>query len=214
MWRWFSRATAPRFKVFCIGRNKTGTTSVGYALKDLGFRLGDQAKAELLVEDWAMRDFRRIIRYCRKANAFQDVPFSLPDTFKAMDEAFPGSKFILTVRDSAREWYESLTRFHTKIVGKGRLPTAGDLKCHHYRYKGFLWRSHQLVYGIDESTLYDFDIYTKHYEEHNRRVIEYFVSRPDDLLVLNLKDPSAMRKLCDFLGIDYSGHPMPHLNKS
>lgn len=30
-------------KVFCIGRNKTGTTSLGKVLEDLGYRLGDQA---------------------------------------------------------------------------------------------------------------------------------------------------------------------------
>ena len=48
-------------KVFCIGRNKTGTTSVERALQDMGYRLGNQRAGELLLEDWARRDFRRIV---------------------------------------------------------------------------------------------------------------------------------------------------------
>lgn len=87
-----------RPKVFCVGRNKTGTTSIAKALRALGFKVGDQARAETLIEDWARRDFRKIVRYCRTADAFQDVPFSWPHTFEALDQAFPQSKFILTVR--------------------------------------------------------------------------------------------------------------------
>src|SRR5690349_10358789 len=113
-----------RGKIFCIGSGKTGTTSMGAALASLGFKLADQAIGESLIEDWAKRDFRAIIDHCKSADAFQDVPFSLDYTYAALDQAFPGAKFILTVRESSAEWYESLTRFHTKIVGKNRLPNA------------------------------------------------------------------------------------------
>src|SRR5262245_21810427 len=120
-------------KVFCIGRNKTGTTSLNEALRSFGFRTGDQIKGKLLLDDWAHRDFQAIIKLCETADAFQDIPFSLDYTFQCVDQAFAGSKFILTIRDSAKEWYESLTRFHTMIVGKNRLPTAEDLKEFGYR---------------------------------------------------------------------------------
>lgn len=33
-------------KIFCIGANKTGTTSLGHTLKQLGFNLGNQRHAE------------------------------------------------------------------------------------------------------------------------------------------------------------------------
>jgi len=204
-------------KVFCIGRNKTGTTSVGKALHSVGYRLGDQRKGELLLEDWARRDFRRIIALCNTADAFQDVPFSLDYTFQAADSAFPGSKFILTIRDSAEEWYASLTAFHTKIVGRERLPTAEDLKAYLYRggaFAGYLWRSAQLVYGATETTLYDKQHYVGHYLRHNERVLNYFKFRTDDLLVINLKQPDAMEQLCRFLGVPYTGQRMPHLNKT
>lgn len=208
------RFFARRPKVFCIGRNKTGTTSIGRALTSLGFKVASQAEAELMIEDWAWRDFCRIISFCRTANAFQDVPFSLDFTYQAIDHALPGSKFVLTIRESSEIWYSSLLRFHTKIVGKGRTPTVEDLKEFGYRYRGWLWRQHQLVYGIDESTLYDRRIYTHHYERHNARIEDYFRYRSHDLLVLHIGDPLAMKKLCEFLDIGYDGQLMPHLNSS
>jgi hypothetical protein len=203
-----------RPKIFCIGANKTGTTSVELVFRSLGLKVGNQATAERLLHDWARRDFRKIIGYCRRAEAFQDIPFSYPDTFRYMDEAFPGSKFILTVRNNSDEWFDSLVRFHTKLVGKNRIPTAEDLRRFHYLYPGFLWDTQRLRYGADESTLYDRQLYIRRYEEHNRAVLSYFKNRPADLLVLNVAEPEAMKKLLTFLGYAYSGQEMPHVNAS
>ena len=210
-------ATTPpqaRTKVFCIGRNKTGTTSVEAALQSLGYRMGLQARGEFLSKDWIRRDFSRLLQLCRTADAFQDAPFSRPFTFEAVDKGFPGSKFILTVRDSAQQWYESLISFNTKIVNKGRLPTADDLKAFDDRYKGYLWEVAQANYGIDETSLYDRTIYMAHYENHNRQVVDHFKDRPLDLLVLNVAEANAMSVLCAFLGVEDDGGPMPHRNKT
>jgi hypothetical protein len=201
-------------KVFCIGQNKTGTTSIAAALAQLGYRVGEQSVAELLIEDWSRRDFRRIVRYCASADAFQDIPFSLDYTYQALDCAYPGSKFILTVRDSGDQWYASVIRFHTKIIGQNRLPTAADLKEFSYRRKGWLWEVLQLVYGDSEESLYERETYIRRHEEQNRRVLDYFRNRPDDLLVLNVADSDAMRRLCNFLGKKHDNRAMPHLNRS
>jgi tetratricopeptide (TPR) repeat protein len=203
-----------RRKIFCIGANKTGTTTMLKVFEDLGLIAGDQAQAEMLVFDWARQDFRRLIRYCQSAEAFQDAPFSFSGTFQAMDEAFPGSKFILTVRNNADEWYESLVRFHTNGVGKGRVPTADDLRQANYRYPGFLLDVFKLRYGEDEAKLYDREMYMQWYESHCSKVINYFKNRPDDLLVLNVGEHDAMERLLLFLGYPYSGQKMPHLNAS
>ena len=201
-------------KVFCVGRNKTGTTSLGAALEGLGFKLGDQAQAEGLLEDWARRDFSRLIEYCDSADAFQDIPFSLDYTFQALDAAFPGSKFILTTRDSADEWYRSVVEFHTKLIGKNRLPTADDLRAFPYRETGWMWRAQELAHGVTEKNPYDRETYIRHYEEHNDRVRDYFRHRPDALLVLNLAEPDSLARLCAFLGKPFPGGVMPHLNKT
>jgi len=203
-------------KVFCIGCNKTGTTSIGVALESLGYRVGDQQVAERLIGDWARRDFRRIVEYCHSADAFQDVPFSLDDTYQALDEAFPGSKFVLTVRGSADEWFDSLTRFHTRLVGKNRLPTAEDLRSFEYNKPGWMWEAHRAIFlgGADESLLYNHEYYKQQYVAHNHAVQKYFRRRRGDLLVLNLGTSNAMDSLCRFLGHERGKRRMPHLNKS
>lgn len=206
MWR--------KHKVFCIGYNKTGTTSMAKALKGLGYRVGVQADAERLMDDWAIRDFRRIVRYCKTADAFQDVPFSLDFTYEVLDYAFPGSKFILTVRNSPEEWAESYRRFLGKMFGTAELPTIDQVKSSRYVAEGWMWRLVQNVYGIDETSFHDFSIYKAHYVDHNKRVLEYFTRRPADLLVLNLANPSSMKSLCAFLGVKYTGQVMPHKNKA
>jgi len=206
-------------KVFCVGRNKTGTTSLGAALEQLGYRVGNQQEGELLIEDWARRDFRSLVAYCRKSDAFQDIPFSIDFTFQAMDQAFPGSKFILTVRDSDEQWYASMIRFHTmrlrERTGENRLPSARDLQEDPYIYPGYLWRLRQLVGRASEhDDLYDKTMLIRNYNEHNRRIQDYFRHRPNDLLVLNVGESSAMERLCRFLGRPFIGQLMPKRNES
>jgi hypothetical protein len=184
------------------------------ALRSLGYLMGGQAEGELLIDDWAKRDFRSIVELSKTADAFQDIPFCLDYTYIALDQAFPHSKFILTVRNNSSEWYSSLTRFHTQIIGKDCLPTADDLKEFSYREVGWIWRAHTLIYGCNESNVFDRDLYIRQYESHRDAVIDYFRHRPDDLLVLNLSDADAMNRLCEFLGVARSGQTMPHLNAS
>ena len=80
-------------KVSCVGRNKTGTTSIKRALSDLGYRVALQEPAELLLPEWSRRDFKKLKRFCLRYDVFQDVPFSYPFTFQEMDQAFPNAKF-------------------------------------------------------------------------------------------------------------------------
>jgi hypothetical protein len=166
------------------------------------------------MDDWAIRDFRRIVAYCRTADAFQDVPFSVGFTYEVLDYAFPGSKFILTIRNSADEWYESYIRFYSRILGLNRAATADDLKNWTYAAEGWIWRQEQNIFGINESNLFDEKIYKGYYANHNKQILEYFKLRPRDLLVLNLADSASMKSLCGFLGLPYAGQIMPHLNAS
>lgn len=201
-------------KIFCIGQNKTGTTSIQEVLRQLDYKVANQAIGEELVKEWGDRKFDNIIKLVKSADAFQDVPFSSNFTYIILDYVFPKSKFILTVRDDKDAWYNSLIRFHTKLLGKDSRPTASDLKKYPYRYKGWIWDENRLKFGIDESTLYDYKIYTDHYESYNKTVKEYFRHRPKDLLVINLKDKDVMEKLYKFLDVPYSGEEIPHLNVS
>jgi len=201
-------------KIFCIGMGKTGTTSLEAFFRELGFTLGNQNKAEDLLEDWAIRNFTPIVAFARSAQVFQDIPFCLPFTYVFLDRAYPDSKFILSVRDDAEQWYESLIRFISGLVGKGRLPTEDDLREFVHRHKGWLLQSVKLIYGVSDENPFDKAQLTRVYESHNAAVQEYFRHRPGALLTINLREQDAAQKVMEFLGLPYGGESMPHLNRS
>lgn len=202
-------------KIFGIGANKTGTTSLKAAMQELGFTVGNQRTGEQLVDDWAKRDFRRIIKYCRTARFFQDAPFSYDFTYIAIDNAFRGSKFILTIRNSPEQWYESVIRFQSKLYGKdGRIPTKEDLMEVVYIYKGRPWHINRLVNNTPEDDPYNKELWIKRYVTHNEEVKKYFRHRPDDLLVLNVAEENAFADLCQFLGVKKKKEPFPWRNRT
>jgi Sulfotransferase domain len=200
-------------KIFCIGLNKTGTTSLAVAFRDLGYVVGKQRPAELLLPHYIEGDFEPIIRYCRTAEVFQDIPFSLPNTFRHLDLAYPGSKFILTIRDSPEQWFESLTRFHAKLIGGGRIPTVEDLKNADHIQKGWSWQLNRHLYQTPENDPYNRAALIAHYERHNRDVMHYFACR-DSLLAINVAQPGAYQALCRFIGAKPLYPEFPWENKT
>jgi Sulfotransferase domain len=206
-------ASLPEQKVFCVGFGKTGTTSMEAFFKAMGFQVGDQAAGELLLRDWADRRFNSIIELARTAQFFQDIPFSCPFTFQCLDASFPGSKFVLTIRDS-EQWYRSLIRFHTQLLGKKRLPTAQELSECPIGYNGFMSEAMYLVYGTTENDPYNKDSLIATYEFHNSSVKKYFAGRKSDLLVIDLSEEKAAQRIVEFLGMTYQGQRLPHLNRS
>lgn len=189
-------------KIFCVGRNKTGTTSLQKAFELLGYPVGDQRQAEVLFDrHYFERRFDPIVKYCRTAQVFQDVPFSCPYLFVTLDQRFPGSRFILSVRNDPEQWYSSLIRFHAKLWGTdGQPPTAAELKRAPYLYEGFSYKMLEF-YGTTDSDPYHKETLIQHYLDHNRTVIDYFKHRPQDLLVVNLAEKGAYQRFIDFLGI-------------
>ena len=85
----FKKKKSP--KVFCVGFWKTGTTSLFQAFKILGYRSGRLVKhLKKENESWP-----ELIKRCYY-DAFTDDPMSF--IYKELDDAFPNSKFILTIR--------------------------------------------------------------------------------------------------------------------
>jgi Sulfotransferase domain len=202
-------------KVFCIGLSRTGTTSLEQALKELGYQLGDQHQGELLLGQYVARNFRPIIEFCLTADAFQDAPFSFPVTFLALDQSFPNAKFILSVRDNAEQWYDSLVRYHSNLFGAGRLPTREDLIRSTYSYPGFVWESIKALLNIseEEEHIYAKPRLVSYYNRHNSNVRDYFGTKTN-LLEINVSDKAAYGKLCEFLGKKPFAEGFPWLNAS
>jgi hypothetical protein len=189
-------------KVFCIGMNKTGTTSLKAALAEFGYKVGNQPDAERLLPNYLQGNFEPIINYCKTANAFQDIPFSYTETFPYLDKAYPGSKFILTIRDNADEWYNSLTRFHAKIFNTTdkKPPTAKQLKDKlDYRGRNWFYKSIVEAFQTDDQNPYNEKVLKTYYDNHIKVIESYFDNRPNDLLKINIKDTNSYARLASFL---------------
>ncbi len=191
-------------KVFCIGFSKTGTTSMEKLLSIFGFRIGNQGVAEILSEDWSvLKRTDRIINYCYTADAFQDAPFHYPGLYRELDKAFPHSKFILTVRDTPEQWFDSLVRYHTQLFSsdKSRPPNEEDRRNALYRYKGYSLQVAVNNWGYPAVPLYDRQYYIQKYLNHIEEVRQYFAGREGDFIEINLSRKEDFARLCSFLNI-------------
>jgi hypothetical protein len=208
------RLLANHQKVFCIGLNKTGTTSIKKAFQNLGFIVGDQAKARDLLDAWLIRDFRPIVRYCRSSEAFQDSPFSFPYTYIVLDQAFPNSKFVLTVRDNAEQWYQSITKFHGKLWANGETPSKSDLMAAVNGTRGRPWIVNRALFDSPETEPYRKEDLIGFYTRYINDVQTYFKNRPGDLLTLNVADKNSYAEFCRHLGVKQDSNSFPWENKT
>jgi hypothetical protein len=175
-----------RGKIFGIGFHKTGTTSLRDALALLGYRVtGPNFNEEEELGDGLIE---RAAELAERYDAFQDNPW--PILFREMDQRFPGSKFVLTVRD-VDLWYASALRH----FGAADTPRR------------------KRIYGATAGhPAGNETIYKQRYNMHYRDVLDYFADRPDDLLVMDVTKGDGWHKLCPFLGHSIPPVPFPHSN--
>ena len=175
-----------RPKVFCIGFHKTGTSTLDVALQKLGYRV--KGSVHTKDPDIADKVYDLAHTLVPQYDAFQDNPW--PVLYKEMDEAYPGSKFIMTIRSS-----ESWIRSQVKDFATTDTPMR------------------QWIYGVGHPQGNE-ERFVQRYERHNREVVEYFKNRPDDFIVMDLPGGDGWEKLCDFLGHDVPDEPFPHANRA
>lgn len=188
-------------RVFIVGRNKTGTSTVTAALSERGLAVYEGAEARLF-DSWCEREFAPIVDRCRESEVFADVPFGLPDTYKILDREFPFSKFVLTVWPTSDDWFDAFTRFHSRKIGGGSVPSAEQLAAFGHRRPGYVADVLHFGYGVSREEPYQRWPLIAAYERHNEQVIDYFRDRPDDLLVLDISRPEALGELCRFVGLE------------
>lgn len=172
-------------KVFCIGFQKTGTTSLKAAFESIGYRVaGPNGTHDPQIGDHVYDLAARLVP---KYEVFQDNPWPL--LYQWLDEKYPGSKFILTVRDPDK-WLKSVV---SHFGGTDR----PMLK----------W-----IYGAADPVGNE-EIFIARYTAHNHEVLAYFKDREDDLLVLDLsKEEAPWSVLAGHVGFEEPGVPFPHAN--
>jgi hypothetical protein len=182
-------------KVFCIGLNKTGTRSLHDALEILGLRglhwggpdpaaalqRGPEIRAAV---ERCLREGRPLLEDIDEADAYSDI-LALSTNFDVLDQQYPGSRFILTVRD-VDDWIDSRRRHvEANVERKARGEYPGT----------FL--------TVDEAG------WRAEMTEHHARVRAYFAERPDDLLVMDIATGDGWEPLCAFLGVPVPDRPFP-----
>ena len=218
-------------RVFCLGMNKTGTTTMVKVFKNLNFRVAPQIKQEKIIGDIKCKHEKsKIKKFCWKYNFFQDLPFSQGNIYRTIDEIFPQSKFILTIRESDK-WFESLCNFHLiyfrkmgfefkniNEVNEEHLKKFNWIKeGYYYDYTKTYWiteiKSNQIIYNWN--LLYDKEHYIKVYENRNKEIINYFKKRTEDLLIFDVNKNKDISKILDFLNMSMKlNFSIPHELKS
>ncbi|SHG20543.1 3'-Phosphoadenosine 5'-phosphosulfate (PAPS) 3'-phosphatase [Desulfacinum infernum DSM 9756] len=176
-------------KIFGIGLSKTGTTSLANALAILGYRVKDNPGLRHYTPG-SLPD--ELITVVDAHDAVTDTP--IPSFFRQLDERYPGSKFILTVRDRTawlRSCRKQFTQAHAEKQSEAHRRLFMDL------------------YGC---VTFDEDKFSSGYERHLNRVLEYFSDRPEDLLILDITGGEGWEKLCPFLGRSIPDQPFPKAN--
>ena len=212
------RAGVYRQKVFCVGRNKTGTTTMTTVLTDYGFHMGPQREAELFVHDhqWNMQP--SFWDWVDTHEAFQDIPFSNTWFLPELYARYPDALYILTVRDP-EDWFESLTKFHSRISGLQNDAERAKLICglrkSTYVAPGFRYYGHLKQFGITlDDQLYDRDKYIQNYEYHNALVRRTIPA--EQLLEIEIAKHNDTFLICQFLGMltpSLMKRPMPWMNR-
>ena len=180
----------------------------------MGYVVGNQHSAEILLQFYLASNFEPILEYCKTAQVFQDIPFSAPGTYRHLDKAFPGSKFILSIRDNPEQWYNSLVRSHAKLNNTGTVPTANELKNAPYIWRGWMWEAMHGIFQTPVDDPYNKAILTRHYETYNQEALDYFKNREKDLLVINLSEEGSYQRFCNFLQILSPYDRFPWENKT
>jgi 3'-phosphoadenosine 5'-phosphosulfate (PAPS) 3'-phosphatase len=177
-------------KIFGIGLSKTGTSSLAHALEILGFRVKDYPG----IEHYTAGDLDAALseEILSEFDAFTDTP--IPSFFQELDKKFPGSKFILTVRERDG-WLKSCKKqFTQKLADKQN-------EAHN-----------SLFMDLYDSTIFDETKFAAGYDRFVDGVLQYFQDRPDDLLVLDVVGGDGWDKLCPFLERDIPVIPFPKAN--
>ena len=107
-----------------------------------------------------------------------------------MDAAFPGSQFILTVRETDKWLKSAVNHFGTAVTPM-----------------------REWIYGAGHGCpVSNEDVYASRMETHNAEVQDYFRGRERDLLVMDITQGDGWEKLCPFLGLETPNMPFPKAN--
>jgi hypothetical protein len=169
---------------------------LGRALKILGSK--HKGWDEKLWDFYVKGDYHAIFDEVQHWDSFDDGPWNGPDLharvgppfYKLLDSQYPGSKFILTVRD-----IESWSRSHESHFSAERGTDINEK----YQISNYALHRARIV---------------EEYLARNEAVQKYFSDRPENFLIMRVCDGEGWECLCSFLGMPAPSISFPRANIS
>jgi len=195
-------------KYFCVGANKTGTTSCRDVFRLLGLKKVSIWKdGKRFIKPMWKGNYEGFLSMTEKFTSMQDAPFSYlrVPILKMLKKKYPTAKFILTYRRS-EEWLGSLIKWHQWHVGYAQeSPHLGyciafDLPPTFPCTPLFIEKhKKQFIRG---------------YERRNEEITNFFKGDPNFLAIDITKESNRWEKLCSILNqpLPSKGTPFPHSN--
>ncbi|MBX9733046.1 MAG: hypothetical protein K2X37_03210 [Chitinophagaceae bacterium] len=181
------RATIKPVKVFQIGFSKCGTVTIASFFSQNGIRTVHHDFGNLAVSMYKnyhngkpllSPKYQHFAVFTDMENMFMNPPLNIGMLmFKELDKQYPGSKFILNIRDK-NAWLKSRSKHPLSPRNK---TTILELNA-------------ELQNKSKEQILAQ---WSKEWDEHTQAVIKYFKNRPNDLIVFNIEKDSP-EKLTEF----------------
>lgn len=168
-----------RSKIFGIGLSRTGTTTLNETLVQLGYKVIHYPSYDEL--------------FSMRFDGATDIPVAV--RYKELDQKFPNSKFIYTIRNKEK-WLDSIVPYLERKRGWNMAQSQVDIRTQ--------------MYG---SPFPNREQASSAYDSHDKDVLEYFKKRPNDLLVLDIIGGDSTKLLTDFLGVNPIDPKFPHENK-
>lgn len=179
------------YRVFGIGLNKTGTSTLKIAMQQIGYN--HYPRNHRMYKEYREGNLERIFDEISTYNSFDDWPWPLmyKELFWHYGDA---ARFVLTYRSSPAVWVESLKR-HADITPYSKIRKTVYGHCHP--------RGHEAEHE-------------KIYRDHLNEVRRFFASQnaEDQLLACCWEDGLGWIQLCSFLQEPLPSAIFPHANKS
>lgn len=192
-------------KIFGIGLSRTGSTSLTEALVTLGYRAlhfpADPVTQREYFQFFANPSPALTLSLLDRYDAVTDTP--LARVYRQLDLAYPGSKFVWTIRDK-QSWLRSCEQWWDRAV------TPFIEHDHEGKLGPFMRLVGEVTYG---TAFFDAELFSQAYDAHMTEVPGYFRGRPHDLLALNICEGEGWPQLAPFTGSAVPERPFPHLNE-
>ena len=182
-------------RVFCVGMNKTGTSTLHHCFEALKLTpiaspkaYGPQERRQI-DHFYKNKSYDAMLDIAARYKSFEDRPWNMWTMYRQAHERFPDSRFILTVRES-QSWWRSTERWIT--VTKPEVLARYQL--------------HLRVHDANKESM------VESFERYNREVEAYFKGT-GRLLVIDVEKGDGWEKLCGFLGVPVPNLEFPHANR-